>query len=142
MISENDLEYLVTCSREENRVLSVDANVPDSTVRVSDMAKELLTLRKEKKELEQKYKNATTYCEKHTDFEGYCCVVCLLEDRDNLRREKQLLIENSERLAGELMWCSGSLDFSPEGIAHEGFINGIVPALDKHEALMKQVKGE
>ena len=106
------------------------------------IAQELLTLRKEKKELEQKYKNATTYCEKHTDFEGYCCVVCLLEDRDNLRREKQLLIENSERLAGELMWCSGSLDFSPEGIAHEGFINGVVPALDKHEALMKQVKGE
>ena len=67
---------------------------------------------------------------------------CIAQELLTLRREKQLLIENSERLAGELMWCSGSLDFSPEGIAHEGFINGVVPALDKHEALMKQVKGE
>ena len=41
-----------------------------------------------------------------------------------LRREKQLLIENSERLAGELWWRTGR-----------------IPLFEKHEALMKRVKG-
>jgi len=46
------------------------------------------------------------------------------EELLTLRREKELLIENSERLAGELWWRTGR-----------------IPLFEKHEALMKQVKG-
>ena len=108
---------------------------------IGEVAQELLTRRQQNAELEQKYQNATTYCEEHANFEGYCCVVCLMNERDKLKEQNAELIEDAETLADAVIWCGGSDDFAPDGVAYEGY-KKIMADVDQHHALMSRIKGE
>jgi hypothetical protein len=58
-------------------------------------------------------------------------------------KDKDKVIEklknDGEQLAEMLVWCGGANDFSPEGKARTGFVKGVIPALDQHNALMKEM---
>ena len=101
---------------------------------------ELEILRQQNAELEQKYQNATTYCEEHANFEGYCCVVCLMNERDKLKEQNAELIENSERLAKELEHAKQWLDV--DNLTTQSYEFGYLEALNNNTALMSRIKGE
>ena len=87
---------------------------------------------------------------KHDEWRiGWCWEAHSTITADNLRlrgRNQQLedwnkrLMEDGERMAENLIWCSGSNDFSPEGQAHVGWDKCVRPALDQHTALLAEIK--
>lgn len=102
---------------------------------------ELMTTRKNNDELlealrtcQQKYNDATTYCEKHANFEGMCCIPCLHDLLEKTKQQNKELIEDGERLADVII---------SEGLTQDhGIDRTDNEHMKQHLDLMSRIEGE
>jgi len=118
-ISDERIKYLVRdCGEEGYRELTDEEERWFSDV--INLLEELLTLRQQNAKWKASVKKRETYITK-------------------LEMQNAELIENSERLAEDVVWCGGSDDFSLDGKAHVGY-KKVMEDVEQHTALMARIK--